>query len=116
MFICSRCGEVVTCPYFHGGQVYGYTCIDIIAGKAKKQARVDWIELFNFEVLPQSEYEKLRNRLRFKIYKPNSKKFVVAFAEFIADAGVYQYASDLLYFDKRLFVGKKYAIKNRFNF
>lgn len=39
MFICSRCGETVTVPYFYKGGVYGYTCIDIVSGgKRKKQA------------------------------------------------------------------------------
>jgi len=36
-YTCALCGEQVTCPYFHNGKVYGYTCITKVGGKAKKE-------------------------------------------------------------------------------
>lgn len=45
MFTCSRCGELVTCPYFYQGGVYGYTCIDIVTGGKRRKHSLKLQEL-----------------------------------------------------------------------
>lgn len=48
-FTCDLCGEEVTCPYFHDGKVYGYTCITKVKpGANRKKEKEYWVEALSF--------------------------------------------------------------------
>lgn len=50
MFSCTRCGELVTCPYFYKGGVYGYTCIDIVSGERRRKQSIKFTALDTISV------------------------------------------------------------------
>ena len=58
MFNCARCGEVVTCPYFYKGDVYGYTCIEIVSGnkRRKHSLRFKALDTIKIEIFPSTRY------------------------------------------------------------
>lgn len=105
MFTCARCGETVTVPYFYQGAVYGYTCIDIVCPGTRKQTKKsEWVEIAEFSLVPQNEYETKCGYRRVIVTRKNSKKRVVLCAGL---GPLVQLA------DGKLYVEKNHALRNK---
>jgi hypothetical protein len=56
---CSRCGEIITSPYFFQGAPFGWTCIKIVnplAKKKKQGIKEHWIRVDSSDFI--QEYKK----------------------------------------------------------
>lgn len=68
---CHLCGEIITCPYQHNGNVYGYTCITKVNPTvSKNKIKEHWVnaDSFSCEVLDNGNTKVLA------MYKGNHYK------------------------------------------
>ena len=98
MFTCTRCGELVTCPYFYQGGVYGYTCINIVSGgkRRKHSLKLQELSIVSIETHDSVRYAgQKRVKVVFHPAGFVNKKSVV-WLEFHKETGMYYFGEYML--------------------